>query len=123
MDIILLKAKKEPTSEFPSQLPLDMSTKFYHGQFYIQLGFGAYEQFVEPFSVNVGAISATRLDKFGHGRGSSPACPGEPGGPVFDYLTGHLIGMCLGNQQFPDNNGLRSHIVPLNVILIRFRIF
>lgn len=115
-DPILLKSTSQLTEYEP--VAVDM---MYHGQLYIQLGFAAYEQTNEPLSLSVGVVSATRPDRQHHARGYIPACPGESGGPVFDFLTGSLIGVCLGNQNYPPcNNGMRSHIIPLSTILGRF---
>ena len=52
-------------------------------------------------------------------RGSSATCPGDSGGPVFDFYGGFLIGVNVGNQTYKNQKnelgeyGLKSHIVPI----------
>ena len=67
-------------------------------------------------------ISSAAPDQNGHIRGGNSSCPGNSGGPIFDYYSGEFIGIAVGNQLYHDEDkqlkkyGSKCNIVPANLL-------
>ena len=67
-------------------------------------------------------ISSSSPDVNGHIRGSNSTCPGDSGGPLFDFYSGEFLGISVGNQLFRDENnqlgqyGSKCNIVSCNLL-------
>jgi hypothetical protein len=93
----------------------------YEGQLYFGLGFSSISQKESTFSVCIGMISSNKVDSYSHIRGTIHTSPGDSGGPCFDFYTGDLIGISVGNQHYGQKLGefgSRCHIIPVNGLII-----
>jgi hypothetical protein len=112
LDVIWLKTD--------TQMDIERASRFmpYPGEPYFQLGFSATQQMDSPLNVQLGLIASQSYDANGHIRGGSSSCPGDSGGPLFDFYSGQFLGITVGNQVYPDDQnklgryGSKCNIVP-----------